>query len=456
MGACEPRPSRVTPSKSGNNGILGLLLLAIGCGEAGRPPFPMMKPPVSASTTSDTLVAATPGPSVIGPAGWGKAIAVSDAGVIHATWREGSPALYLMVYARSVDGGATWSPAILGTCIPQAGTQATLAFAGPFPRLAAAAGHVYVSWYCAERLATPFLVLRRSTDEGASWLAPQLLQVLSFTGTGCDCDVFNFNPAVAAVGPDVHVVWSDEIQFPGLPRAYSKILLRSSHDFGATWQDIRLVSSPGPFDSWVAAIAAAADGLVHVVWVDMRNGAEMEYYRRSFDGGASFTEPEQQLTFAPNSWAPSLALSGRFVHLAYIDNRDHPTNGSFRVYYRRSADLGAPGSWDEPEQNPADAVTPTQFPGRVSLAASGSRVRLAWHGVGASGAGPDVYYFRSDADGEPGSWSQPIPIATIRDHGTNPSVAMSAVDGCAHVTWEDTRSGAQQIFYRGEPSSDGP
>jgi hypothetical protein len=257
------------------------------------------------TNTPEIRVAATSGPSKIGMAAWSRSIAASG-DLLHAVWRDSGA----LVYARSSDGGMQWGGLVLDQC-----DISKVPIEGPFPRVSATGQDVYVSWYCDAATTNPPLFLYQSHDQGRTWTKTILAQ-LTFTRTDCDCSYFNFNPAITAAGPDVHVAWTNEVFVPAAGRAWSKIFLRSSHDHGATWQPPVLVSSMGPFDSWVAAVATTANGTVHVAWVDKRapSGNETEFYRRSFDQGATFTEPERQLTFVGPSWAPSLAASGNSVH----------------------------------------------------------------------------------------------------------------------------------------------
>ncbi len=76
----------------------------------------------------------------------------------------------------------------------------------------------------------------------------------------------------------------------------------------------------------------AADGSdVWVVWFDARHGDHEIYAKRSADGGASWG-PDLRLTRAPGaSRQPTLALSRRWVHVVWSDERD----GNAEIYTKR-------------------------------------------------------------------------------------------------------------------------
>src|SRR5262249_37921820 len=118
--------------------------------------------------------------------------------------------------------------------------------------------------------------------------------------------------------------------------------------------------------------------------------SEVLFYRRSLDNGATFTEQEQQLTFTGlkglPTLAPSLAVTGGSLHLAYLADRlgAPPLWGEgqhWQVFYRSSSDGGTTWSAEQTPFSTVAASTPLQ--GRVSLAASGASVRMAWMGKGA-------------------------------------------------------------------------
>lgn len=220
-------------------------------------------------------------------------IAADDA--VHVVWYQGREGAATIHYRRSRDRGATWEPdAILS--------------GGPagFPAVAASGRYVYAAWH-ETRGGNADVVLRRSADRGATWERP--IRLTSHPGN-------SMYASIAASGSGVYVTFFDNRD--GQTEAY----LTRSHDHGLTWApEVRL--SDLPYDSWTPTVAASGSK-VYVAWVDLRDGNEEEYFRRSRDGGRSWGPIVRLTRDGANSWAPSIAASGEAVHVAWFDQRDSP------------------------------------------------------------------------------------------------------------------------------------
>src|SRR5439155_26135274 len=146
----------------------------------------------------------------------------------------------------------------------------------------------------------PQIILRQSTDAGASWDAGT--QLTDLPGT---------HPSLAAWESRLYLVWGD------LRAGHAEIYGRRSTDFGVTWEEEQRLTDL-PDASWTPSIAVQGDD-VYLAWVDTRDGNEEEYFKRSRDGGVTWG-PDTRLTNNPaNSWAPSLAVSGQTLHLVWFD-----------------------------------------------------------------------------------------------------------------------------------------
>jgi hypothetical protein len=118
----------------------------------------------------------------------------------------------------------------------------------------------------------------RSTDKGATWSAPQVIDKIRFIGafdpdTGRPIRAEGFVPEVA-VDPNngnLYVTWQDT-RFGGV----DQIAFSMSSDGGASWSDPIKVSqtppNPDPANeqAWVPGVHVAADGTIAVTYYDFR------------------------------------------------------------------------------------------------------------------------------------------------------------------------------------------
>jgi hypothetical protein len=98
----------------------------------------------------------------------------------------------------------------------------------------------------------------------------------------------------------------------------------------------RLTWSPG--GSFSSAIAVDPSGNLHVVWQDNTPGNHEIYYKRSTDGGATWSASQRLTWTTGGSLEPIIAVdSSANLHVVWYDE----TPGKTEVYYKQSTDGGA-------------------------------------------------------------------------------------------------------------------
>ncbi len=288
---------------------------------------------------------------------------------VHVVWvdeRDGNSEIY---YKRSADGGLSWG----------ADTRLTNNTATSFhPSVTVSGSVVHVVWND-NRNGKPEIYYKRSTDGGINWGADTRL-TNNFANSLCP------SVAVSAQAPAlaVYVTFVDE------RNGNSQIYYKRSTDGGISWgADTRLTNNN--FNSGISSVAVSGQApalAVHVVWYDLRDGNWEIYYKRSTDAGINWGTDTRLTNNTAVSWAPSVALSGSAVHVVWYDNRD----GNEEIYYKRSTDGGISWSADTRlTNNAADSYYP-------SVAVSGSAVHIVWRD---NRDGNVEIYYKRDPTGNP-------------------------------------------------------
>jgi hypothetical protein len=191
------------------------------------------------------------------------------------------------------------------------------------PAVATSGNNMYIVWE--DDTSGNFEILyRRSTDGGANFGENGVaINLSNNAGTSTI-------PFVAASGNNVYIVWEDNT--PGNP----EILYRRSTDGGANFGATVNLSN-NALSSLDPAIAASGNN-VYVVWYDNTPSNFEILYRKSTDGGASFDATVNLSNNAGFSAAPAIAVSGDNLYVVWHDNNDTPVN---EILYRRSSDGGA-------------------------------------------------------------------------------------------------------------------
>jgi len=229
----------------------------------------------------------------------------------------------------------------------------------------------------------------------------------------------------------LHVAWHDDT--PGNYQLYYK----RSTDGGTSWSaNQRLTWTSN--DSFTPDIAADSLGGVHVVWNDYSSGNAEVYYKRSTDGGASWL-PSQRLTWTSTADEfPAIAVDGvDRIHVIWDDYAP----GYSDIYYRRSLTGGS--SWAAAQRltwtsswssGPAIACTPS------------GHLHVVWYDY--TPGNDEIYYIAGSNGGT--TWSSPRRLTWNSGSSDYPAIAAHA-SGLLHVVWWDKTPGPAEIYYKNSP-----
>ncbi len=365
--------------------------------------------------------------------GW-PVIALAPDGSIHAAWmdeREGDDDMDIY-YARSTDGGASWSANIPanGDVVPPGnksfGQQGT-------PSIAVdQQGRIHIVWWDCRGPCTVYY--SRSDDGGKSFT--ENIPVTNLSSA-------NQWPVVAVDSEgNPHVAW-----FHICNLYYTK-----STDGGKTFLDSTIINDKPERGNGRISIAIDEDDEVHIAWMGSRHindhpGDDLDVFYDSAPKDGEFGEDiavgDEDTHFA--QWSPDISVRDGVVHIVWVDVRYAPDPFSFAsegdIFYSYSND-GQRFSKAIPVN---DNSTGGKYIPSIGVDESG-RVHVVWVDERDSETSLcDIYYsysldlgiFRESVrvNNETGFFLKTVPSMVVSESGT------------PHVVWMDERNGDRDIYY---------
>jgi len=242
----------------------------------------------------------------------------------------------------------------------------------------------------------------------------------------------SWDPAIAVDSSGhLHVVWAD------YPLENSEIYYKKSTDGGASWTSSkRFTWTSG--DSQAPAIAVDPSDHLHVIWQDHTPGNYEIYYKKSVDGGATWTSNQRLTWISGVSAEPDVAVdSSGHLHIVWRDT----TTGNGEIYYKQTTDGGV--TWKATKRL-------TWTPGSSSYPAmavdSSQHLHVVWHDN--SPGNVEIYCVRSTNGGS--GWSTSKRLTWTSGTSYVPRIAADSSGG-VHLVWFDDDSGNYEVYYRRSP-----
>lgn len=261
------------------------------------------------------------------------------------------------------------------------------------PRVAAAGSAVSLVWQ--ERAPDGDIRVRSPSVRGPAPgdIAPAPAVDLSSAGDAR-------RPAVALAGSRIYAVWEG-----AAPAGARRIVLRRSVARSGL-APANVSETPG-LESTMTGVAAAGPDL-YVVWSEGSAGGSADvWFRASFEGGRTFSDPVNLSDNPGVSARPRVAAAGQAVYVAWEDNSHDPSAAD--ILFRRSLDRGR--TWHPPlGVAPLKlSLIPGVFPAAAhlpTLAAEGSEVYVGWQRDESSDRCATIYGRRSLDQGN--TWDPPL------------------------------------------------
>ncbi len=233
------------------------------------------------------------------------------------------------------------------------------------------------------------------------------------------------DPSIYVSGNNVNVVWVD------LQTGSFEIFYKKSNDGGITWSSDMVLSNTGGSGAFSPSVSASGN-IVISSWQDNRSSSSGEiYYKRSTDFGTTFGT-DTRLTNDPGvSTYSTISISGTIAQMIWLDNR----TGQSEIFYNRSTNSGL--TWGTDTKLTSNVFSSSN----PAISISSTNVHVVYHGNGG------IYYMRSTNSGI--TWGGDQRLSDIVSFARDASVSVSGTT--VHVIWHDARNSNEDIYYARNP-----
>lgn len=339
------------------------------------------------------------------------AVVVDSSGHIHLVWQNDASDNNEIYYRKSTNGGANW----VGD------RRLTWNTGGSsYPAIAVdSSDRIHVVW----NDYTPGnseIYYKKSTNGGVVWSATKRLSWNAQTSS---------DPAIAVDSSDtIHVVWYD------LSPGVAEIFYKKSTDAGGNWSSTQRLTwnSNASFEP---IVAVDSSDTIHLAWYNYIVAQTEIFYKKSTDGGSSWSASNRLTWNTGASQDPAIALdSSDNIHLAW----QNWTPDGTEIFYKRSTNGGA--NWSGTRRftwNPGISCC-------TALAVDTTdRIHLVWYDN--TPGNREIYYKRSTDGGM--NWSGSLRLTWTAGLSLNPVLDTDSSDRI-HLVWFDDTPGSYQIYYK--------
>lgn len=232
---------------------------------------------------------------------------------------------------------------------------------------------------------------------------------------------------VVASTTNFYLVWNDD------PTGNMEIYYKKSTNGGTNWgSPERLTWNIGYSNT--PRLCLSPNGNLHVVWFDDTSGADEIYYKRSINGGASWSTPVRLTWNTSNSRRPWIVSdSNNNMFIFWYDSVAFNSD----IYYKKSTNNGL--SWGTLNRF---TWTATQNTHPVAAINSSNHIHVAWF----DGGTLKEIYHKSSADGG-SSWSVTHRLTWNTGKTYSPVLAIDSNDDI-HMVYDDDTVGNPEVYYK--------
>jgi hypothetical protein len=224
---------------------------------------------------------------------------------------------------------------------------------------------------------------------------------------------------------NIYLVWRDYA--PG----NSEIYFKKSTNGGTSWAKKRLTWNSGT--SSYPSITIDTSNRIHVVWQDNSSGSSEIHYKKSTNGGTSWTG--KKLTHGSTgcgSMIPAIAIdTNDYIRVVWYSD----TSGNMEIYFSKSKNGGSTWNTKQITWNAGQSRTP------VIATNSNNNIYVAWYDD--SPGNYEIYMKKSTNGGN--TWTTQR-LTWNSGSSSSPSVATDP-NNFIHIVWQDYSSGNWEIYH---------
>jgi len=237
-------------------------------------------------------------------------------------------------------------------------------------------------------------------------------------------------PVIAVDSLDrIHVVWLDSTI------GNAEVYYKRSTDGGTSWSAGQRLTWNTALSDEPALVIDPSDNL-HLVWSDGTPGNQELFYKKSTDGGVNWSAVQRITWTSSGSFSPAIAVDvAHYLHVAWYDQVSFDVSA---VYYKRSTDNG--DSWSSGKCLSSTGAV-AQSPD-IAVDSSG-HIYTAWND---DTPGNSEIYFRTSANSG-GTWPAGKRLTWTSGGSFHPALAVDPYHNL-HLVWHDNPAGNFEIYYR--------
>jgi predicted secreted protein with PEFG-CTERM motif len=324
---------------------------------------------------------------------------------VYVVWQAKTTGKYQIIFAKSTDGGATFStPANISN---NSGDSS-------YPKIAVFGNNVYITWSFTVTKKDYDVLFTKSNDGGSTFSTPvNISNNLGDSGL----------PQMSVSGNNVYVTWEND----GLGNF--EVFVAKSTDNGNTFTfPVNVSNNKAP--SGAPQIIASGKN-VYVSWMDKTPGNYDVFVTKSNDAGSTFSAPVNVSNTQKDSGYQQITASGNNIYLVWTETI---SDKNYDVFFAKSTDGGS--TFGAPV-NISNNVGPSGW----AVVTAPNNIYVAWEDSTAGNY--DMFITKSTDDGS--TFSAPVNVSNTPEESA--FIQMIATNDSVYLLWHDGKLNQHDVLF---------